>query len=215
MSVDKKLHTAPTVTAKIRAHYVDNARDLPWRSPLGTPPPDPYHVWLSEIMLQQTTVAAVIPYFERFTQRWRNVAALASADLADVLAAWAGLGYYARARNLHKCANAVTHHHGGIFPRAESELRKLPGIGDYTAAAIAAIAYGERAIVIDANIERIVARLFAISTPLPRGKSEILAAMDRYCPTQRGWRFCTGLHGFGCNDLHRAQPHLSALPVSR
>ena len=133
------------------------------------PPTDPYRVWLSEIMLQQTTVAAVTPYFERFTARWPDVAALAAAEDADLMAAWAGLGYYARARNLLACARAVVGRTWrAISGEARRHLRALPGVGAYTAAAIAAIAFDQRAVVVDANVERVVARLFAIETPLPR-----------------------------------------------
>ena len=135
---------------------------------------DPYGVWLSEIMLQQTTVKAVIPFYLRFLARWPTVKALAAAPLDDVLAAWAGLGYYSRARNLHKCAQVtVAHEHGGSFPQTVAELQKLPGIGPYTAAAIAAIAFGEPATPVDGNIERVVARLFAVRQPLPAAKREL------------------------------------------
>ncbi|KQN26757.1 A/G-specific adenine glycosylase [Sphingomonas sp. Leaf33] len=143
------------------AWYDVNARSLPWRSPPGNPPPDPYRVWLSEVMLQQTTVAAVRPRFEAWVARWPTLARFAAASDEDVMAAWAGLGYYARARNLLKCARAVVADHGGRFPDTEAALRTLPGLGDYTAAAIAGIAFGRRAVVIDANVKRVVARLFA------------------------------------------------------
>src|SRR6202008_1805408 len=132
---------------------------LPWRAPAGSKP-DPYAVWLSEIMLQQTTVAAVIPFYERFLARWPTVEALAAATLGDVLAAWAGLGYYSRARNLHKCARMVAEAHGGQFPETEEGLRELPGIGPYTAAAIAAIAFDRRTMTVDGNIERVGSRRF-------------------------------------------------------
>ena len=147
-------------------HYVDNARRLPWRSPPGTPPADPYRVWLSEIMLQQTSVAAVIPRFERFIARWPTIEALAAASDEDILGEWAGLGYYARARNLVACARAVAERGG--FPAGEAELRTLPGVGDYTAAAIAAIAFGARAAAVDTNVRRVVARLFALPAPSRR-----------------------------------------------
>src|SRR6185295_18455550 len=135
----------------------------------------PYRVWLSEVMLQQTTVAAVGRYFEDFTARWPDVEALAAARRDDVMKAWAGLGYYARARNLHACAKAIVSDHHGAFPTTSAELRRLPGIGDYTAAAIAAIAFDEPAAVVDANIERVLARVFAIETPLPAAKKIIRA----------------------------------------
>ncbi len=165
--------------------YRRHARTLPWRAPPGANArPDPYRVWLSEVMLQQTTVAAVAPYFKRFTSRWPTLADLAAADPEDVLAAWAGLGYYSRARNLIACAAAVARNHGGNFPADEAALRALPGIGNYTAAAIAGIAFGiGDAVPIDANIERVVARLFAIATPLPAGRSEIRSAARALWPT--------------------------------
>lgn len=151
--------------------YGRHARDLPWRVPPGAAGrPDPYRVWLSEIMLQQTTVAAVADYFERFVARWPAVGDLAAAPLDDVLHAWQGLGYYARARNLHRCARAVVQEHGGVFPDTEQALRALPGIGAYTAAAIAAIAFGRPATVVDGNVERVMARLHAVETPLPAAK---------------------------------------------
>ncbi|MYG52737.1 MAG: A/G-specific adenine glycosylase [Rhodospirillaceae bacterium] len=151
--------------------YGRHARDLPWRLPPGAAGrPDPYRVWLSEIMLQQTTVAAVKAYFARFVARWPAVGDLAAAPLDDVLHAWQGLGYYARARNLHRCARAVVQEHGGVFPDTEEGLRALPGIGAYTAAAIAAIAFGRPATVVDGNVERVMARLHAVETPLPAAK---------------------------------------------
>lgn len=166
--------SAETISAALLRWYDVHARVLPWRSPPGMAPPDPYRVWLSEVMLQQTTVAAVIPYFQAFTSRWPTVGDLAAADDAAVMAAWAGLGYYARARNLLACARAVAAA-GGQFPATEDELRQLPGLGAYTAAAVAAIAFGEPATVVDANIERVVSRLFAIGTPLPAARAEIRA----------------------------------------
>lgn len=147
---------------------------LPWRAAPGQLN-DPYHVWLSEIMLQQTTVKAVIPYFLKFTQKWPTVKDLAAAPLADVLDAWAGLGYYARARNLHKCAQSVVRDYGGQFPDTYHALLKLPGIGPYTAAAISTIAFGKSAPVMDGNIERIVGRLFCIEDELPRAKPQYQA----------------------------------------
>ena len=143
---------------------------------------DPYHVWLSEIMLQQTTVKAVGPYYAKFLARWPNVRALAAAPLDDVLKAWAGLGYYARARNLHACAQAVVERHGGAFPDTEDGLRALPGVGGYTAAAIAAIAFDRRAVAIDGNIERVIARLYAIEDGTAGGQGRNpRAAPRRWC----------------------------------
>jgi A/G-specific adenine glycosylase len=149
--------------------YDRHRRALPWRPQAGEPA-DPYSVWLSEIMLQQTGVKTVGPYFEKFLARWPNVDALGRASLDDVLRMWAGLGYYSRARNLHACAVAVRRDHGGAFPDTEQALRALPGIGPYTAAAIAAIAFGRRTMPVDGNIERVVSRLFAVEEPLPQAK---------------------------------------------
>jgi A/G-specific adenine glycosylase len=149
--------------------YDRHRRRLPWR-PLSGEPADPYSVWLSEIMLQQTGVKTVGPYFEKFLMRWPDVGVLGRASLDDVLRMWAGLGYYSRARNLHACAVAVLRDHGGVFPDTEDGLRALPGIGPYTAAAIAAIAFGRRTMPVDGNIERVVSRLFAVEEPLPQAK---------------------------------------------
>jgi A/G-specific adenine glycosylase len=154
------------------AWYDRNRRRLPWRAPPGEAA-DPYRVWLSEIMLQQTTVKTVGPYFEKFLARWPDIDAMATASLDDVLRMWAGLGYYLRARNLHACAVTVRRDHGGAFPDTEEGLRALPGIGPYTAAAIAAIAFGRRAMPVDGNIERVVSRLFAMEEPLPKAKPRI------------------------------------------
>ncbi len=161
--------TAAGRPALLLAWYDRHRRRLPWRALPGTQP-DPYRVWLSEIMLQQTTVKAVGPYFEKFTARWPDVAALGRASLEDVLRLWAGLGYYSRARNLHACAVAVMREHGGVFPDSEQGLLTLPGIGPYTAAAIAAIAFDRRTMPVDGNIERVVSRLFAVEEALPQAK---------------------------------------------
>ena len=158
--------------AILLAWYDRHRRRLPWRAPPGEAP-DPYRVWLSEIMLQQTTVKTVAPYYARFLERWPDVTALAASSLADVLKLWAGLGYYARARNLHACARAVVEHHAGGFPDEVAALAALPGVGPYTAAAIAAIAFGKRATPVDGNIERVIARLFAVEAPLPAAKADI------------------------------------------
>ena len=152
--------------------YDRHRRRLPWRPPAGERA-DPYSVWLSEIMLQQTGVKTVGPYFEKFLARWPDINALGAASLDDVLRMWAGLGYYSRARNLHACAVAVRRDHGGAFPQTEEGLLALPGIGPYTAAAIAAIAFGRRIMPVDGNIERVVSRLFAIEQPLPQAKPMI------------------------------------------
>lgn len=202
------------IAALLLAHYAVHARDLPWRKRPGQGRADPYHVWLSEIMLQQTTVAAVIPYFERFTARWPDVAALAAAEDAELMAAWAGLGYYARARNLLACARAVVAEHGGRFPETEAELRMLPGIGAYTAAAIAAIAFDERAVVVDANVERVVARLFAISTPLPEARAEIRKACDQITPNARPGDFAQAMMDLGATVCTVRNPACLTCPLS-
>jgi len=155
--------------ALLLAWYDRNRRKLPWRPPAGERA-DPYRVWLSEIMLQQTGVKTVGPYFLKFVTRWPDVTALGRASLDDVLRMWAGLGYYSRARNLHACAVEVLREHGGVFPDSEEGLRSLPGIGPYTAAAIAAIAFNRRTMPVDGNIERVVSRLFAVEEPLPQAK---------------------------------------------
>jgi A/G-specific adenine glycosylase len=170
--------------------YDRHARTLPWR----TAPqdrargvkPDPYRVWLSEVMLQQTTIAAVGKYFARFTTLWPTVADLAAAPLEAVLVEWAGLGYYARARNLHACAVAVVDRHGGIFPTTAEDLRTLPGIGAYTAAAIAAICHDERVAVLDGNVERVLARHYALPVPVREAKEELRAALQQAVPARAG-----------------------------
>jgi len=158
--------------ARLLDWYERHRRRLPWRPPAGERA-DPYRVWLSEIMLQQTTVKAVGPYFEKFVARWPSVEAMGNASLDDVLRMWAGLGYYSRARNLHACAVMVTREHGGAFPASEDGLRALPGIGPYTAAAIAAIAFDRRTMPVDGNIERVVSRLYAVEEALPQAKPRI------------------------------------------
>ncbi|GGI70713.1 A/G-specific adenine glycosylase [Polymorphobacter multimanifer] len=174
------------LTHRLLDWYAGHARALPWRRAPGEPLPTdaywPYRVWLSEIMLQQTTVEAVRPYFAAFTQRWPSVATLAAAEDAEVMHAWAGLGYYARARNLLACARTVATDHGGQFPATEAALRTLPGIGAYSAAAIAAFAFGQRAIVIDGNVERVITRLADIHTPLPAARLEIAATLETLTP---------------------------------
>jgi A/G-specific adenine glycosylase len=158
--------------ALLLAWYDRHRRRLPWRAPAGVRS-DPYRVWLSEIMLQQTGVKTVGPYFEKFLARWPDVGALGRASLDDVLRMWAGLGYYSRARNLHACAVAVLRDYGGEFPDTEEGLRALPGIGPYTASAIAAIAFDRRTMPVDGNIERVVSRLYAVEEPLPQAKPQI------------------------------------------
>lgn len=181
------MRDADRLSAELLAWYDANARVLPWRvSPADRAAglrPDPYRVWLSEVMLQQTTVAAVKDYFHRFTQAWPDVQALAAAEDAQVMAAWAGLGYYARARNLLACARAVAARGG--FPDTREGLLALPGIGPYTAAAIAAIAFDEPATVVDGNVERVMARLFHVETPLPAAKPELIALAAALTPQTR------------------------------
>jgi A/G-specific adenine glycosylase len=193
--------------------YERNARVLPWRAPPGTRPTDPYRVWLSEVMLQQTTVAAVKDYFARFTARWPKVQDLAAADDAEVMAAWAGLGYYARARNLVACAREVAAR-GGDFPRSEAELRALPGLGAYTAAAVAAIAFGARAVVVDANVERVVARLFAIAAPLPAGRSAIRAAAETITPAEHAGDFAQAMMDLGATVCTVRSPRCLLCPLA-
>lgn len=194
--------------------YDRAARRLPWRVPPGSGlVPDPYRVWLAEVMLQQTTVAAVQGYFERFTARWPGVADLAAADDADVMAAWAGLGYYARARNLIACARAVVADHGGVFPDSEDGLRALPGVGDYTAAAVAAIAFGRPAVVVDANIERVIARHRLIETPLPAAKREIRAALAPLVPPGRPGDFAQALMDLGATVCTPRGPVCAICPL--
>ena len=191
--------------------YDRERRHLPWRAPQGVAP-DPYHVWLSEIMLQQTTVKAVTPRYAGFLRRWPTVAALAGAELGDVLAAWAGLGYYARARNLHACARAVVERHGGKFPATESELRKLPGVGDYTAAAIAAIAFDVPATPVDGNVERVVVRLFAVTTPSPQAKGEIRALAATLTPSKRPGDFVQAMMDLGATICTPRRPACGLCP---
>lgn len=200
-----------SVAKRLLDWYDRNHRSLPWRSPPGTAAPDPYRVWLSEVMLQQTQVASVRPYFEAWTARWPSFAALAAAEDADVMAAWAGLGYYARARNLLACARVVAAL-GGL-PDTESALRKLPGIGDYTAAAIAAIAFGRRAVVVDANVERVVSRLFAIGESLPGARPAIRLATDTITPDTRAGDFAQAMMDLGSMVCTARSPRCLLCPL--
>jgi A/G-specific adenine glycosylase len=197
-------------------HWYDaHARTLPWRiAPGSGERPDPYRIWLSEIMLQQTTVAAVGPYFAKFTTRWPTIAALAAADEAELMAAWAGLGYYARARNLIACARAVANEHGGRFPDTEDGLRALPGLGAYTAAAVAAIAFGRRAVVVDANVERVVSRLFAVSDPLPAARPKLRALADTITPDRRAGDFAQAMMDLGATICTPRNPRCLACPIA-
>lgn len=204
----------PSIARPLLGWYDKNRRSLPWRAEPGHKTP-PYQVWLSEIMLQQTTVAAVIPYFQKFVTRWPSVEALATAGLNDVLAAWAGLGYYSRARNLHKCARYLVDEKGGIFPRQLAELRGLPGIGPYTAAAIAAIAYDQPANVVDGNVERVMARLFAVKTPLPKAKPELAALAGQFVPQKRCGDYAQALMDLGATVCTPQSPACESCPLAR
>jgi len=205
--------SAQTIPDRLLDWYDASHRSLPWRSPPGHPAPDPYRVWLSEVMLQQTTVAAVVPYFTKFTARWPTLQALAVADEAEVMAAWAGLGYYSRARNLVACARAVARS-GGTFPQSESELRKLPGLGAYTAAAIAAIAFGQRAAVVDANVERVVTRLDAIDLEVTRARANIRARVAELTPADRPGDFAQAMMDLGATLCTPRAPRCTICPLS-
>jgi A/G-specific adenine glycosylase len=207
-------HTAPAGGADpavLLAWYDRHRRILPWRARPGEVS-DPYAVWLSEIMLQQTTVRAVAPYYQRFLARWPDVTALAASPLDNVLREWAGLGYYARARNLHACAIAVATRHGGVFPDNEDKLRELPGIGAYTAAAIAAIAFDAPAVPVDGNIERVVSRLFAIEEALPASKPQIKQHAMSLLPGSRSGDFAQGLMDLGATICTPKKPACALCP---
>ena len=198
------------------AWYDRHARDLPWRvgpaARAAGERPDPYRVWLSEIMLQQTTVAAVAGYFRRFTTLWPDVGALAAAEDARVMGEWAGLGYYARARNLLKCARVVVAEHGGTFPRERDALLRLPGIGPYTAAAIAAIAFDAPEVVVDGNVERVMARLHDIRTPLPAAKPELVAAAACLTPDERPGDYAQAVMDLGATICTPRAPACGICP---
>ena len=195
------------------AWYDRSRRRLPWRA-LPSAHADPYGVWLSEIMLQQTTVTAVKPYYEAFLAKWPDVKALAAAPVDDVMKVWAGLGYYSRARNLHACAGQVAIELDGKFPADEEGLRKLPGIGPYTAAAIAAIAFGQRAVVVDGNVERVITRLRRIETPLPAAKPEIRRHADDITPAERAGDFAQAMMDLGATLCTPKSPACSLCPLN-
>lgn len=210
----KKRAVEPTADAATLLRWYDrHRRRLPWRAPPGEKA-DPYRVWLSEIMLQQTTVKAVAPYYERFLARWPRIQDLGGATLVEVLKLWAGLGYYARARNLHACARTILEQHGGEFPDTEEKLRELPGIGAYTAAAMAAIAFARKATPVDGNIERVIARLFAIEEPLPAAKPAIRAQAEALTPDQRAGDFAQALMDLGATICTPKRPACSLCPWS-
>jgi A/G-specific adenine glycosylase len=205
--------------APLLAWYDANARVLPWRvgpaARAGGARPDPYRVWLSEVMLQQTTVPHATPYFLAFTARWPTVRDLAAAEDAEVMAAWAGLGYYARARNLLACARAVAQDHGGVFADTEEALRRLPGLGPYTAAAVAAIAFDRPANVVDGNVERVMARLFAVETPLPDAKPELKRLAAGLVTEDRPGDWAQALMDLGATVCRPKAPLCDRCPLTR
>ncbi|RIA56408.1 A/G-specific DNA-adenine glycosylase [Dichotomicrobium thermohalophilum] len=203
---------AVDIAEDLLAWYDVARRDLPWRAPPGQRA-DPYHVWLSEMMLQQTTVKAVAPYYRAFLARWPRIEDMARAPVEDVLAAWAGLGYYARARNMHKTARIVADELGGRFPRTAGELVKLPGIGPYTAAAIAAIAFDEPATVVDGNVERVVARLFAVRERLPGAKPKLRSLAETLTPRHRPGDFAQAMMDLGATICTPRTPACSRCPL--
>jgi A/G-specific adenine glycosylase len=208
--------TAEALRSQLLAWYDANARDLPWRvGPRARGVrADPYRVWLSEVMLQQTTVPHATPYFLKFTARWPTVTDLAREDDSEVMAAWAGLGYYARARNLLACARAVAFEHGGVFPDTEEGLRGLPGLGPYTAAAVAAIAFDDPTNVVDGNVERVMARLYAVETPLPEGKPELKRLAGALVRSERPGDWAQALMDLGATICLARVPRCDVCPLA-
>lgn len=202
----------PALRAALLDWYDAGSRDLPWRVRGGRP--DPYAVWLSEVMLQQTTVPHATPYWLEFLRRWPTVGDLAAADDGEVMSAWAGLGYYARARNLLACARAVAERHGGVFPDTEEGLRALPGVGPYTAAAVAAIAFDRYAHVVDGNVERVVSRLFRIATPLPKAKTEMRARAAELTDPGRPGDWAQAMMDLGAMVCRPKAPLCDRCPVA-
>ena len=198
----------PFASAILKWYDAYGRKELPWQQNKTA-----YSVWLSEIMLQQTTVAAVKDYFAKFTEKWPDVAALAAASEDDILKAWAGLGYYSRARNLKKCADAVMADHGGTFPESSEGLRTLPGVGDYTSAAIAAIAFGEAVAVVDGNVERVVSRLHRIDTPLPEAKKPIRKLTQAMTPADRPGDFAQAMMDLGATLCTPKRPACLHCPL--
>lgn len=196
--------------------YDSHAREMPWRvgphDRAAGVVPDPYAVWMSEIMLQQTTVVTVKDYFRRFIARWPTVSALAAAEDADVMAEWAGLGYYARARNLLKCARAVVDEHGGFFPADHDALLKLPGIGPYTAASVSSIAFDLPHAVLDGNVERVMARIHDVHTPLPAAKPELMALAKSHTPQKRAGDYAQAVMDLGATICTPKSPTCSICP---
>jgi A/G-specific adenine glycosylase len=217
-SIAKVHHTRPkgrkaSVAELLLAWYDIHRRDLPWRAKPGERA-DPYRVWLSEIMLQQTTVAAVMSYYRAFLIRWPDVRALARATQDEVLGAWAGLGYYSRARNLHRAAKIVAEELGGVFPRNLQDLKALPGVGGYTAAAIAAIAFNTRAAAMDANAERVIARLLAFEAELPKARASLASVAEALVPVERPGDFAQALMDLGSNVCTVKNPLCAQCPVA-
>ncbi len=210
-AADLSLQKRAALVKRLLDWYDAHRRRLPWRALPGETP-DPYRVWLSEIMLQQTTVATVGPYFHSFLKRWPTMKALAAAPVEDVMSAWAGLGYYSRARNLHACAREVAAAHAGRLPPDEAALLKLPGIGPYTAAAIAAIAFDKRAAPVDGNIERVLARLFAVKTPLPAAKAELKRIAETLAPAKRAGDFAQAMMDLGATICTPRSPACKNCP---
>ncbi len=204
--------SVPRIRTRLLSWYDTHGRSLPWRAAAGQTP-DPYRVWLSEVMLQQTTVAHATRYFVDFTSRWPTVRALAAAEDGEVMAAWAGLGYYARARNLLACARAVTADHGGVFPGDEAGLRALPGLGAYTAAAVAAIAFNRPANVVDGNVERVMSRLFAVETPTPAAKPELGRLAAGFVTGQRPGDWAQALMDLGATICRPRAPLCLVCPI--
>jgi A/G-specific adenine glycosylase len=214
LKVRDEILEQPSTAALLLQWYDRERRDLPWRYAPGKKA-DAYRVWLSEIMLQQTVVKTVIPYYQNFLERWPSIEDLAAASLDDVLVSWAGLGYYSRARNLHKCAQIVVAEHGGKFPRSEAKLLALPGIGPYTAAAVAAIAFGAKVTPVDGNVERVVARLFALETPLPSAKSEMKRLASTLTPDKRTGDFAQAMMDLGATVCTPKRPSCLMCPLNR
>lgn len=205
----------PQLRAALLGWYDAGARSLPWRAAPGSGTrTEPYRVWLSEVMLQQTTVPHATPYFLSFTERWPTVGDLAAVADAELMAAWAGLGYYARARNLLACARAVASEHGGVFPDTEAGLRALPGVGAYTAAAVAAIAFDREANVVDGNVERVMARLFAVETPVPAAKPELALLAGSLVTNERPGDWAQALMDLGATVCRPKSPLCLVCPVS-
>lgn len=211
------MKNASQIRTEMLSWYDEHARVLPWRSK-PTEQPDPYHVWLSEVMLQQTTVGAVIPYFEKFISIWPTVRDLANESQDDVLKEWAGLGYYSRARNLHKCAQVIMNEYDGVFPMDAKALKSLPGIGDYTSTAISSIAFDIPSTVIDGNVERVISRLYRIEEPLPHSKPIIREYADKLFigeNTDRPSCFAQSLMDLGATVCIPKTPRCGACPVQQ